>query len=78
MTTQTVTFTVDDGTDEIAGATVDINGARKKTNASGQAVFNLPAGSYDVLVKARGYTSDRQTVTVAGSAVTKTVSLASV
>lgn len=78
MTTQTVTFTVDDGTDELAGATIDVNGARKKTNASGQAVFNLPAGSYDVLVKARGYTSDRQTVTVAGSAVTKTVSLASV
>lgn len=78
MTTQTVTFTVDDGTDELAGATIDVNGARKKTNASGQAVFNLPAGSYDVLVKARGYSSDRQTVTVAGSAVTKTVSLASV
>jgi HK97 family phage major capsid protein len=75
MTTQTVTFTVNDGTDELPGATIDVNGARKKTNADGEAVFNLPTGSYDVLVKARGFASDRQTVTVSSSAVTKIVSL---
>ena len=79
MTTQTVTFTVTtgEGNDEeaVEGATVDVNGARLKTNSSGVAVFNLPAGSYSATIKAKGYKTETESVTVAASAVTKAVSL---
>lgn len=79
VTTQTVTFTVKDGTgsdaNAIAGAIVDVDGARLKTNASGQAVFNLRAGSYGVKVKKDGYKVVTDNVTVANSAVTKAVAL---
>lgn len=79
MTTQTVTFTVTtgNGDDEAAveGAVVTVQGARLKTDASGQAVFNLPAGSYTAAVKAKGYKTETETVTVASSAVTKSVNL---
>jgi len=79
MTTKTVTFTVQTGADQsataIEGAVIDIDGARLKTNASGQAVFNLPAGTYKVKVKASGYVNVQDTVTVASAAVTKTVTL---
>ena len=80
MTTQTVTFTVTtgEGDDEeaVEGATVDVNGARLKTNASGVAVFNLPAGDYKATIKAKGYKTETENVTVEASAVTKDVSLA--
>lgn len=79
MTTKTVTFTVQTGSGQsataIEGAIIDIEGARLKTNASGQAVFNLPAGTYKVKVKANGYVAVQDTVTVASAAVTKTVTL---
>ena len=79
MTTQTVTFTVTtgEGNDEeaVEGATVDVNGARLKTNSSGVAVFNLPAGSYSATIKAKGYKTETEGVTVAASAVTKNISL---
>lgn len=79
MTTQTVTFTVTTGsggdTANVEGAVVDVNGARLKTNSSGVAVFNLPAGSYDATIKAKGYKTETENITVAGSAVAKSVSL---
>lgn len=79
MTTKTVTFTVTTGTGddetEVAGAVIDVDGARLKTNASGQAVFNLPAGSYTATIKKKGYKTETETVTVADSAVTKSVTL---
>lgn len=77
VTTQKVTITVKDtSTTAIEGAVVDVNGARLKTNASGVAEFNLRAGDYEAKVSKRGYKTVTETITVASTAVTKTVSLA--
>lgn len=76
MTTKTVTFTVKDSDNTaIEGATIEILGARLKTNASGQAVFNLRAGDYSAKITAKGFNSATEAVTVASSAVTKNVTL---
>ncbi|MBQ9898109.1 MAG: phage major capsid protein, partial [Ruminococcus sp.] len=76
MTTKTVTFTVKDGSDNaIEDVAIDVQGARLKTNSSGQAVFNLPAGDYTAAIKKKGYKTETETVTVAGSNVTKSVTL---
>lgn len=75
VTTQTATFTVADSSGNIAGAIVDVNGARLKTNASGQAVFNLRAGSYAYKVKKDGYKAVSGTITVASEAATQSVTL---
>lgn len=79
VTTQKVTITVKDTETSpaaIEGAVVDINGARLKTNASGVAEFNLRAGDYEAKISKRGYKTVTETITVASTAVTKTVSLA--
>lgn len=76
VTTQSVTITVQDGeAAEIKGATVDIDGAILKTNDSGVAVFNLRAGDYTMKVKKTGYKTVTETITVASTAVTKTVTI---
>ena len=78
ITTQTVTFTVKDNASSpaaIAGAIVDVNGARKKTNASGEAAFTLEAGSYPVKVKKEGYSGVVDSVTVAAAKVDKDITL---
>ncbi len=78
VTTQAVTFTVSDNAQSpaaVAGAYVNVNGARLKTNASGQAVFNLRAGVYPYTVKKSGYTTVSGSVTVASSAVAASVTL---
>lgn len=77
-TTQTVTFTVKDNASApkaIEGAVIDLNGSRKKTDASGKAVFNLFAGSYPVKIKKAGYATVNDTAVVEGSAVTKNITL---
>lgn len=78
VTTKAVTFTVKDNAETpaaIEGAIVDVNGARLKTNASGVAVFNLRAGTYEAKIKKTGYSTVTETVVVASSAVTKDVTL---
>lgn len=78
MTTQTVTFTVEDDAETpaaINGAIVDMNGARVKTNAAGQAVFHLRDGSYAAKITKRGYKPVAENITVAGSQVTKDITL---
>ena len=77
-TTQEVAFTVSGGDDTpaaISGATVDVNGARIKTNASGKAVFNLRAGDYTAKISKPGYRTVLETVTVDASAVSKAITL---
>ena len=72
VTTQKVTFTVKDNQEEaevIEGAIIDVNGSRLKTNASGQAVFNLRAGTYPVKIRKAGFAQITETVIVASSAV---------
>lgn len=79
VATQKVTITVKDTETSpaaIEGAVVDINGARLKTNASGVAEFNLRAGDYEAKISKRGYKTVTETIAVASTAVTKTVSLA--
>ena len=64
------------GTDTaIAGATVDLNGSRKKTGADGTAVFNLFDGTYPVKIKADGHKAATGTVNVSGAAATLDISL---
>lgn len=78
-TTQTVTFTVKDGTGESAkaveGAVVNVNGARKKTTSAGTAAFNLREGSWPYTVKKDGHVPSAGTATVASAAVAVAVAL---
>lgn len=78
-TTYKATITVKDTQDTpaaIADATVDLNGSRKKTNASGVAEFHLFNGTYPVKIKAGGYKPATGTVTVNGAAAALNISLA--
>ena len=73
-----LTVTVDDGNDPVVGAQVVLsNGAIAFTNASGEAVFNLVNGTYDILVSASGFAPDTDTATINSAAVTKTITLTS-
>lgn len=77
-TTQTVTFTVEDNGDTpnpVAGAVVDVNGARLKTDAQGKASFHLRAGGYTAKLTKRGYGPVTETFTVADGPVEKAVAL---
>lgn len=77
-TTYTATFTVKDTQSTpaaIAGAAVEVEGARLLTNASGQAVFNLRPGTYNYKVKAAGFKTQVGSITVTSSAVTQAVSM---
>lgn len=79
VTTQTVTITVKDGSNESAkavkGASVDVNGSILKTNDSGVAVFNLRKGDYPIKIKKAGYKTINDIVMVAEAAVSKTIVL---
>ena len=77
-TTQKVTFTVKDNSEAAAaieGAIVDVNGSRKKTDASGVAEFNLRAGTYPAKIKKSGYGTINATVAVTSAAVSKDITL---
>lgn len=76
--TQKVAFTVKDNAETpkaVEGAVVDVNGARKKTNAAGVAEFSLLPGSYNTVVKKPGYVTVTQSVEVVSSAVSQAVTL---
>lgn len=78
ITTQKVTFTVEDNADvpsPIAGAVVDVNGARKKTGEDGKAEFNMRPGVYPVKIKKTGYIAVSETTAVADVAVSKNITL---
>lgn len=74
-TTYTATFTVKDSSGNIEGAQIDLNGSILRTNASGQAVFNLRNGEYPYKVTADGYRKQTGTVTINGSAQSPTITL---
>ena len=78
-TTYDITFTVTDNEsspNNIEGATVMLNGAEKKTNSSGQAVFEVFGNStYTYAVTAPGKASQRGKVEVKAAAVPVTVKL---
>lgn len=79
VTTYAVTFTVSTGSGEeaevVSGAVVDVNGARLKTNDSGVAVFNLRPGTYPCKIKATGFSTVTDSITVSSAAVAKAVTL---
>lgn len=79
VTTQAVTFTVKDDASPtpaaIEGAKVNVNGSNIITDASGEAVFNLRAGTYPYAVTMKGKVKVTGAVTVASSAVSQAVTL---
>lgn len=76
FTDYAATFTVQTGSNaKLEGAKVNVNGAIKKTNSSGQAVFNLRPGTYPYSVKLAGYRPASGEITVTSSTVSQTVSL---
>lgn len=75
VTTYTATFTVKDTSGNIEGAQINLNGSILRTNASGQAVFNLRNGEYPYAVSAEGYRKQTGTVTINGAAQTPTITL---
>lgn len=81
ITTQNVTFTVKNGSGDsataIEGASVNVGGAILKTDSTGSATFALRAGNYDVTIKAKGYKTQTDSVTVASAAVSKNIVLIS-
>lgn len=74
-TTYTATFTVKDSSGNIEGAQIDLNGSILRTDASGQAVFNLRNGEYPYKVTADGYRKQTGTVTISGGAQSPTITL---
>ena len=74
-TTYTATFTVKDSSGNIEGAQIDLNGSILRTDASGQAVFNLRNGEYPYKVSADGYRKQTGTLTISGGAQSPTITL---
>lgn len=74
-TTYTATFTVSDSSSNIEGAQIDLNGSILRTDASGQAVFNLRNGEYPYKVTADGYRKQNGTLTISGGAQSPTITL---
>ena len=74
-TTYTATFTVKDSSGNIKGAQIDLNGSILRTDASGQAVFNLRNGEYPYKVTADGYRKQTGTLTISSGAQSPTITL---
>ena len=78
FTDYAVTFTVKDNAETpvvIAGARVDVNGAKLTTAADGTAAFHLRAGSYPYTVRKSGYVTQSGTVTVTSAPVAQAITL---
>lgn len=78
VTDYAVSFTVTDNADTpapVAGARVDVNGAKLNTGSDGKAVFNLRAGTYPVTIKKSGYVTQSATVTVTNAPVAQNITL---
>ena len=76
-TEQAVTFTVT-GTNSapLADAMIVLdNGMTAVTGSDGTAVMYLPAGTYNIMVSAAGYTTGTDSVTVSTAAVSKAIAL---
>lgn len=74
VTTYAATFTVQDHESaNVEGARVNVNGAIKKTNTSGQAVFDLRPGTYPYTVKKSGKRTMSGELVVTSKAETVTV-----
>lgn len=64
-TTRTISFTINDGTNAIEGASVVIGETTKTTGSAGGCTFNdIADGSVSVSVSAVGYTTKSETISV--------------
>lgn len=79
LSTYVATLTVKDNASPtpaaISGATVEIDGVKKKTNSSGVVTFNLQNGTYTAFVS-KGDLATTEKITVNGTTVSKTITLA--
>jgi HK97 family phage major capsid protein len=73
--TQTATITVKNKEGAVSGAYVSIGDSRIKTNAKGEAVFNLNSGTYDMSVTANGSVKQTASITIGATAYTQTITL---
>lgn len=71
----TVTFTVDDGTDVLEGANINIDGTDLTTDASGMASIELMNGDYPYEVTMNGFDSNNGSVSIDGQNVDVNISL---
>lgn len=75
-TTQDISFTINDGTDAINGATVTIGETSKTTGSAGGCSFTgIAEGSVSVEVSATGYVTKTETITVDEEHTSFTISL---
>ena len=70
-----VTVTVKSGTTPIKNAVVVVGGKIGVTDTTGVVRISQPAGTYDVLVSASGYTAKVDSVVVASAAIAKAIIL---
>ena len=75
-TTHNISFTINDGTDAIGGATVTIGEESKTTGSAGGCSFNnIAEGEVTVTVSAEGYETATETITVDSENTSFTISL---
>lgn len=73
---RTLNFSVNDGTDAVSGATVNVDGSTGKTGSSGGCtVKNVTDGEHSVTVTKEGYEDYTGTIIVSEDNVSFTVSL---
>ena len=76
ITTRTINFVINDGTDPINQATVTIGETTKTTGSQGGCSFNdIEDGSVEVEVSADGYVTKTETIVVSEENTTFTISL---
>ena len=72
----TITITVDDGTDAIEGASVVIGETTKTTDSSGECTFtNMTYDDYSASISAEGYTTKTETLQFRSNHKSFTISL---
>lgn len=76
VATQAVTFTVKDSDGvAVAGARIDVSGAKLVTDETGQAVFNLRAGKYTAKVTKKAYVAVSTTIVVDKADIAQEITL---
>lgn len=78
--TRSVSFSVDDGTDAISGASIvidDDSDNAKTTGSAGGCSATLTDGEHTIVVSKEGYTTKTETITVDSTHTSFTISLTS-
>jgi hypothetical protein len=76
QTTQSISFTINDGTAPINGASVVIGGVSKTTGSAGGCTFdNIEEGTVSVEVSKEGFTTKTEEITVDSEHASFTISL---